>query len=204
MLFKQSFHKGLASGAITLTFRRWSRPQVRPGGRYRIDARGVLEVDAIERIRAGEISDDDAVRSGFRDRALLLATLAGSAPLKRGNVVYRVAFHYVRLADARSTLAANARISIADAAALAKRLERMDTASRHGPWTRDVLLLIEAHPRTVASRLAIRLGRDRLAFKADVRKLKALGLTRSFNVGYELSPRGRALLRHLRSAPPSC
>ncbi|MFP8878572.1 MAG: hypothetical protein VCE43_03450 [Myxococcota bacterium] len=32
-------------------------------------------------------------------------------------------------------------------------------------------------------------------FKADVRKLKNLGLTISCEVGYEISPRGRAFLR---------
>ena len=37
-------------------------------------------------------------------------------------------------------------------------------------------------------------GRERLPFKADVRKLKELGLTESLEVGYRLSPRGRALL----------
>ena len=31
-------------------------------------------------------------------------------------------------------------------------------------------------------------------FKLDVRKLKALGLTRSFAVGYEISPRGSSYL----------
>jgi hypothetical protein len=31
-------------------------------------------------------------------------------------------------------------------------------------------------------------------FKADVRKLKELGLTESLEVGYRLSPRGRAVL----------
>jgi hypothetical protein len=42
--------------------------------------------------------------------------------------------------------------------------------------------------------LAERFGRERLPFKADVRKLKALGLTESLEVGYRLSPRGRAYL----------
>ena len=36
--------------------------------------------------------------------------------------------------------------------------------------------------------------RERLPFKADVRKLKNLGLTISLGVGYELSPRGQAYL----------
>jgi hypothetical protein len=38
------------------------------------------------------------------------------------------------------------------------------------------------------------MGYDRPAFKLDVRKLKRLGLTESLEVGYRLSPRGRAYL----------
>jgi hypothetical protein len=36
------------------------------------------------------------------------------------------------------------------------------------------------------------MGRETALFKADVRKLKELGLTESLEVGYRLSPRGRA------------
>jgi hypothetical protein len=39
--------------------------------------------------------------------------------------------------------------------------------------------------------------------EADVRKLKELGLTESLEVGYRLSPRGRALLARLGAAAPS-
>jgi ribosomal protein S19E (S16A) len=39
---------------------------------------------------------------------------------------------------------------------------------------------------------------EKLRFKARVRQLKELGLTESLEVGYRLSPRGRALLRRLR------
>jgi hypothetical protein len=42
--------------------------------------------------------------------------------------------------------------------------------------------------------LARGLGRETRAFKADVRRLKELGLTVSLEVGYELSPRGRRLV----------
>jgi hypothetical protein len=35
---------------------------------------------------------------------------------------------------------------------------------------------------------------ERLRYKADVRRLKALGLTESLEVGYRLSPRGAAYL----------
>jgi hypothetical protein len=42
--------------------------------------------------------------------------------------------------------------------------------------------------------LAEAAGQERLAFKTRVRRLKALGLTESLEVGYRLSPRGRAFL----------
>ncbi|HEY7447932.1 MAG TPA: hypothetical protein VH702_07265 [Vicinamibacterales bacterium] len=38
-----------------------------------------------------------------------------------------------------------------------------------------------------------------LDFKRDVRKLKALGLTESLEIGYRISARGRAVLQHLTS-----
>ena len=70
----------------------------------------------------------------------------------------------------------------------------MDRLSKHGPWTRQTLELIAQNPPTAASKLAPMLGRDTRAFKADVRKLKKLGLTVSFEVGYELTSLGKAFL----------
>ena len=66
-----------------------------------------------------------------------------------------------------------------------------------------MLELIAAHPGVRAPDLAARLGRETLAFKIDVRKLKALGLTESLEVGYRLSPRGQALrTRRLQQGSP--
>jgi hypothetical protein len=42
-------------------------------------------------------------------------------------------------------------------------------------------------------------GQEILTFKTNVRKLKALGLTESLEVGYRLSPRGTAWLKTRRS-----
>ena len=75
--------------------------------------------------------------------------------------------------------------------ALVARLGRLDGKK---PWTRETMQLIRKHPRIAASKLAAKLGRETLPFKVDVRKLKKLGLTQSFEVGYELSPRGAAVL----------
>ena len=66
-----------------------------------------------------------------------------------------------------------------------------------GSWTRQTMRLIADRPHVRAPDLAASVGRDTAPFKNDVRKLKALGLTISHSPGYELSPRGHALLRRL-------
>ena len=38
---------------------------------------------------------------------------------------------------------------------------------------------------------------EKMAFKRRIRMLKELGLTESLEVGYQLSPRGRALLARM-------
>ncbi len=57
-----------------------------------------------------------------------------------------------------------------------------------------MLELIADQPATLAADLAAQVGREKLPFKRDVRKLKELGLTESLPTGYRLSPRGRAFL----------
>ncbi len=81
---------------------------------------------------------------------------------------------------------------------LDRRLTRLDRAGSHGAWTRATLEIIRQRPAVRAGDLAEALGRERLPFKLDVRKLKNLGLTRSLDVGYELSPRGRTYLERTR------
>jgi hypothetical protein len=63
-----------------------------------------------------------------------------------------------------------------------------------------VLEVVEAHPGVRAARLCRQVGQELPAFKTNVRKLKALGLTVSLETGYRLSPRGAALLRTIRDA----
>jgi hypothetical protein len=75
-----------------------------------------------------------------------------------------------------------------------RRLQRLDRAASHGPWTAGTLAIIAERPEVRAAELAAALGRERAPFKLDVRKLKALGLTLSLEKGYRLSPRGEAYL----------
>jgi DNA-binding MarR family transcriptional regulator len=53
---------------------------------------------------------------------------------------------------------------------------------------------IARNPAALASDLAEKLGYQKAWFKNNVRKLRALGLTESLEVGYQLSPRGRTFL----------
>jgi hypothetical protein len=78
---------------------------------------------------------------------------------------------------------------------LIARLDKMDSSSRRGPWTRTIMALIAQRPATRAGDLFASAGYpDLRTFKRDVRRLKELGLTESLDVGYRLSPRGAAVL----------
>ena len=197
LLFKKAFHAGLSSGAITLTFRRWDKPRVRPGGRYRCHPIGVLEVDQITRVTAGAITAADAAQAGFADRAALLAYLGELGPVTEATELWRVALHHGGDGD-RVEVALDATLSPGDVEVIRGKLARMD---RDGPWTAATLAIIAARPQVVARLLAAALGRETLPFKIDVRKLKKLGLTQSFEIGYELSPRGRAYVEAVGAAP---
>lgn len=191
LLFKKPFWPGLQSGAITLTVRRWQKPHVRPGGRYRCHPIGVLEVDAVQRVPAGALTEDDARRAGFGSLALLRTYLEELGPLDDATELWRVELHHGGDGD-RVELALEDELSADDVTAITAKLARLD---RDAPWTKKTLAIIGKHPRIAASKLAAKLGRETLPFKVDVRKLKRLGLTQSFEVGYEISPRGRAYLK---------
>ncbi|AKF09867.1 ASCH domain-containing protein [Sandaracinus amylolyticus] len=196
LLFQKRFHEGLTSGAITLTFRRWDKPHVKVGGRYRCHPIGVLEVDRIERVRVSEITEADATRAGFdsRDALIEYVRTARDATLDATSELYRIELHHGGDGD-RVELALEAEPTPDEIATIRAKLARMDEG---GPWTARTLALIEKHPRVAASQLAKKLRRETLPFKTDVRKLKKLGLTQSFEVGYEISPRGRAYLAATR------
>ncbi len=201
MLFRQDILAGIARGTITVAFRRWRRATVKEGGTLRTRA-GVLAFDAVEKIALAKITDEDARAAGYESREALLVQIAKWKGAPRGgrrgtagprDPLYRVRFH-VAGEDPRVALRKRSRLTAAERAAIDARLARLDAASARGPWTRVVLRLIAKRPATRAPDLAASLGRETLPFKRDVRKLKELGLTESLDVGYRLSPTGRAYL----------
>jgi hypothetical protein len=187
VLFQQRFWPGIADGSITLTFRRWKRAQVVADRPYRTPA-GRIHVISIEEIEPSRITTRDARRAGFADTDALRRELRGPDDLP----TYRIAFRFLDEPDPRTVLSTSDDLSPDDVAEIRQRLDRLDRASSHGPWTAQTLDLIANRPAVRAPDLAASVGRETQPFKLDVRKLKALGLTTSLKVGYELSPRGRA------------
>jgi hypothetical protein len=186
LLFQKRFHQGLVDGSITLTVRRWEKPHVKPGGRYRVHPIGVVQVDAVSLVRDDELTEADARAAGFESVAELTAWLKPGP-----QALHRVVLHHAGDGD-RVEIATDDHLSEDDVAELQKRLARLD---RKSPWTLKTMRLIARHPRVAASKLARKVKRETAPFKVDVRKLKKLGLTMSFEVGYELSPRGRRFLQ---------
>jgi hypothetical protein len=119
----------------------------------------------------------------------------GPRASKGGDHVYRVRLSWVG-DDPRVAL----RTEVPSAnrlAELAAAVDRLDASRRTGPWTRPILEWIRDHPGVISTELAALLGREVAPMKADIRRLKALGLTESLRVGYRLSPRGEAYLESL-------
>ena len=190
MLFRPATLQGIADGSVTLAFRRWDRPRVRPGGRQRTPV-GVIGFESVEAVTRDSLTEKDARDAGLTGLNELLA-LVDRRP---SGEIYRVA---LRLAGPDPRVALREFVPPADQVEeVIRRLERLDRASHHGPWTLAVLRSIADQPGVRAADLAASHGRERAPFKLDVRKLKELGLTESLRPGYRLSPRGRAVLEAL-------
>ena len=187
MLLRSHVLDGIRNGTITLAFRRWRRPTVRSGGTL-LTQIGQLRIASVTKVDDYAISEDDARHAGYAT----LNELRRHLDERDEGQIYRVEFGGLG-PDPRLAL----RESLPDDAELAdtlRKLDRLDAHADTGPWTRTVLTLIANAPAVRAEDLAKRFGMEKLPFKARVRKLKALGLTISLDVGYRLSPRGEAVL----------
>jgi len=190
MLFPARVLAGLQDGSVDRAFRRWERPRVRAGGSQRT-AIGVVGFGAVDVVERAELGEEDALHAGFSSLSQLLAFV----DRRTDRPIYRI-----RL----KLLGPDPRVELRDALPgeeeleqIERRLLRLDQASRHGPWTFDVLAAIGGRPGVPAAELAASFEREKLRFKLDVRKLKELGLTESLRPGYRLSPRGQAVLARL-------
>jgi hypothetical protein len=188
LLFTAEDHDRVARGDVTVTWRLWKYPHVKAGGVYATGF-GFVAIEDVRPVKAREVSDSDAQSAGLGTAAdlLELARSHTGATLTPDTTLYRVQFRFLGRDDPRPQR------PLPDIEQVIARLGKLDRGTR-GPWSLQTLRLIEENPRVVARKLAAQLDWDTVDFKVHVRKLKALGLTISCEVGYELSEFGQTYL----------
>jgi hypothetical protein len=96
--FSADLRERVADGTVTVSYRLWSRPQVRAGGVYRVGP-VLIEVDDVELVPYGSLTDADLAGTGEPDLQALRVRAAHAGPIHDDTVLYRVQFHVCGLAD---------------------------------------------------------------------------------------------------------
>ena len=94
MQFSPELRDKVADGTITVSYRLWSRPQVKAGGTYR-SGTVILEVDELELLPFSSITDDDLARTGEPDIETLRRRAAHAGPIDDDTLLFRVELHVV-------------------------------------------------------------------------------------------------------------
>ena len=94
MQFSPELRAGVTSGRITVSFRLWTRSQVKVGGRYAVGS-AYIEVDSIEVMPFSAVTMADVRRSGEKDREALRRRAAHAGPIDDDTLVYRIDFHLI-------------------------------------------------------------------------------------------------------------
>lgn len=181
MLFRTKDLEAIIGGSVTTAFRRWKKPGAKAGSQIRTQL-GMLRIDSVEEIDPTTLTEADAEAANYPSLAALRAMFDAQE-----GACYRI-----RLRpggdDPRDTLRETTDFTDTD----------LKKISKLGDWAVPTLRLIEHNPGIVSTRLAAEIGQERFAFKANVSKLKAHGLTISLETGYRLSPRGEAYLKRFQ------
>ena len=94
MQFSPELRERVANGEITVSYRLWSRPKVKVGGRYRSGS-VTIEVDDLDLVPFSSITDDDLAATGEPDLESLRRRAAHAGPIGDDTLVYRVELHVV-------------------------------------------------------------------------------------------------------------
>jgi hypothetical protein len=90
--FSRELRGRVLSGDITVTFRLWRRPKVKPGGRYGVGG-GQIQVDTVELVPFFSIDAGDIRRAGEADLESLRVRAAHAGPIQAETLLYRIEFH---------------------------------------------------------------------------------------------------------------
>lgn len=95
MLLKLADLEAIRDGRISLVFRRWSRPSVRAGGTLKTRI-GMLKIGRIDDMLPNDVTELDAQKAGFSDRADFDRWLA---TMKPGHLFQRIEVSYLGTVD---------------------------------------------------------------------------------------------------------
>lgn len=94
MQFSRDLRPYVIAGDVSVSFRLWSRPKVRVGGRYPVGP-AFIEVDSVELVPFGSVTVADVARAGETDLESLRRRAAHAGPITYDTLVYRIEFHLV-------------------------------------------------------------------------------------------------------------
>jgi hypothetical protein len=93
--FSAELRDRVADGSITVSYRLWTRPQVKVGGVYR-SGEVLIEVDDIEVVPFSSITGTDLAPTGEPDVESLRRRAAHAGPIDDDTLLHRIEFHVVR------------------------------------------------------------------------------------------------------------
>ena len=91
MLLKLDVLEAIKRGEITLQFRRWTRPSVKPGGTLKTKV-GLLQIGRIDDMSPDAVTEQDARKAGFKDVAEFHKWLG---TMKEGPLFQRIEVSYL-------------------------------------------------------------------------------------------------------------
>lgn len=91
MLIKLEVLEAIRDGRITLQFRRWTRPSVKPGGTLKTKV-GLLQIGRIDEMNPADVTVADARKAGFKDLAEFHKWLG---TMKQGPLFHRIEVSYI-------------------------------------------------------------------------------------------------------------
>ena len=91
MLIKREVLEAIKKGEITLQFRRWTRPSVKPGGTLKTKV-GLLKIGRIDEMKPADVSAADARKAGFKNLAEFHKWLG---TMKQGPLFHRIEVSYI-------------------------------------------------------------------------------------------------------------
>lgn len=170
MLFKEVHLQGVKSGKITLAFRKWQKASVKNGSLLHTSI-GLVEIRKVETVYEDNITDQDAIDAGFADKQQLIKSFRHNST----GTIFKISVNYY-LADPRIQLREQTELSEQQFTNLKNKLERLDSYSKRGDWTRKILLTIRDNPHLHAIGIAKLTGFEKRMVKAKYPKIEKFRL----------------------------